>query len=149
MRIYAELRGRAARQVLADLLVVVWVVLVVGIARAAWVLVTRLEGSAQRFSGAGETISGTFMDAARSAAKVPIVGHDLAGAFGPGARDAVRHARERAQQVGAKSSARRTGHPPSRAGSVGYRGDPLPPGIGRYGLGKRPMVGRNRPTWWA
>ncbi|MGH3827291.1 MAG: hypothetical protein ACRDQX_08980 [Pseudonocardiaceae bacterium] len=75
-----------ARQVLADVLAVVWVVLVVGIARAAWVLVIRLEGSTQWFSGAGEAIRGTFLGAARSAAKVPVVGDGLAGAFGPGAR---------------------------------------------------------------
>jgi len=86
MRIYAELRGRAARQALADVLVIVWIVLVIGIARAAWVLVTQLEGSAQRLTSAGEAIRGTFMDAARSAAKVPVVGDGLAGALGPGAR---------------------------------------------------------------
>jgi hypothetical protein len=86
MRIYAELRSRAVWQVLADVLVVVWVVLVVGIARTAWLLMARLEGSAQRFSGAGEAIRGTFVDAARSAARVPLAGDGLAGAFGPGAR---------------------------------------------------------------
>ncbi len=86
MRIYAELRGRAARQVLADVLVIAWVVLIVGIARAAWLLVVRLEGFAQRLSGVGEAIHGTFVDAARSAAKLPVVGGGLARAFGPGAR---------------------------------------------------------------
>lgn len=86
MRIYAELRGRAVRQVLADVLVVVWVVLVVGFARAAWVLTARLDSSAQRLSGAGETIRSTFIDATRSAARVPLVGDALARAFGPGAR---------------------------------------------------------------
>ncbi|HEY6423288.1 MAG TPA: hypothetical protein VIY28_08615 [Pseudonocardiaceae bacterium] len=84
MRIYAERRGRATRQVVADMLVVAWVVLVVVMARAAWVLVGRLGSSAQRFTGAGEAIRGTFEDAARSAAKVPVVGDRLAGAFGPG-----------------------------------------------------------------
>jgi hypothetical protein len=86
MRIYAELRGRAARQVLADVLVIVWIVLVVGIARVAWVQVIQLEGSAQQLSGAGKAIRSTFMDAARSAARVPVVGDGLASAFGPGAR---------------------------------------------------------------
>jgi hypothetical protein len=86
MRIYAELPGRAVRQLLGDVLMVVWVVVVVGIARAAGVLVARLEGSAQRLSGAGEAIRGTFVDAARSAAKVPVVGDGLAAAFGPGVR---------------------------------------------------------------
>lgn len=74
------------RQALADVVAIVWVVLVVGIARAAWLLVARLEGSAQQLSGAGETIRSTFLAAARSAAKVPVLGDGLAGAFGPGAR---------------------------------------------------------------
>lgn len=80
------LRGRAARQVLADVMVIAWVVLVVGIARAAWLLGTRLEGSAQRLSSAGEAIRSTFMNAARNAAKLPVVGDGLAGAFSPGVR---------------------------------------------------------------
>jgi len=42
MRIYAEQRGRAARQLLADVLMLIWVVLVVEIARAAFRLIARL-----------------------------------------------------------------------------------------------------------
>jgi hypothetical protein len=85
MRIYAEQRGRAARQVLADVLVVMWVVLVVEVARAAFTLVARLQGPGHGISGAGEAIRGAFMDAARSAAKVPGVGGGLTSAFGTGA----------------------------------------------------------------
>jgi hypothetical protein len=42
--------------------------------------------SAQRLSGAGEAIHGTFVGAARSAAKLPVVGDGLARAFGSGVR---------------------------------------------------------------
>ncbi len=85
MRIYAERTGRAARQVLADVLMVGWVVLVVEIARTAWALVARLQGLGQSMRGAGEAIRGAFEDAAQSAATVPLAGDGLARAFGTGA----------------------------------------------------------------
>jgi hypothetical protein len=85
MRIYAEQRGRAARQVLADVLVLMWVVLVVEIARAAFTLIARLQGPGRGLSGAGEAIHGAFLEAARSAAKAPLIGGGLANAFGAGA----------------------------------------------------------------
>jgi hypothetical protein len=47
MRIYAEQRGRAARQLLADVLVLIWVMLVVEIARVAFRLIARLQGPGQ------------------------------------------------------------------------------------------------------
>jgi hypothetical protein len=86
MRIYAEQRGRAARQVLADVLVVIWVVLVVEIARAAFRLIARLQGPGHGLQGAGAVIHEAFLRAARSATKAPIIGDDLAKAFGTGAR---------------------------------------------------------------
>ncbi len=86
MRIYAEQRGRAARQVLADVLVVIWVVLVVEIARAAFTLIVRLQGPGRGLQGAGAVIHDAFLHAARSALKAPIIGDDLAKAFGTGAR---------------------------------------------------------------
>ncbi|MBV9060493.1 MAG: hypothetical protein JOZ09_15255 [Pseudonocardiales bacterium] len=86
MRIYAEQRGRAARQVLADLLVVIWVVLVVEVARAAFTLIVRLQGPGEGLKGAGAVIHDAFQNAARSAVKAPIIGDGLARAFNSGAR---------------------------------------------------------------
>jgi hypothetical protein len=86
MRIYAEQRGRAARQVLADVLVLLWVVLIVEIARAAFSLIARLQTPGQGLSGAGKAIHDAFVDAVRSAAKAPGIGGGLASAFTTGAR---------------------------------------------------------------
>lgn len=84
MRFYAESPARAARQLLADLLVVTWVVLCVGVARAARELVLQLQEPARTLTGAGEGIRGVFDDAARTAGGVPFVGEDLARALGSG-----------------------------------------------------------------
>lgn len=86
MRIYAEQHGRAARQLLADVLVLTWVVWVVEIARAAFTLIARLQAPGQGLRGAGKTIHDAFLDAVRSAAKAPVIGDGLASAFGTGAR---------------------------------------------------------------
>jgi hypothetical protein len=86
MRIYAEQRGRAARQVVADVLMVIWVVLVVEIARAAFTLIARLQGPGHGLKSAGAVIHDAFQDAARSAVKAPIIGDDLARALNTGAR---------------------------------------------------------------
>jgi hypothetical protein len=84
MRFYAERPGRAALQLLADLLAVGWVTLSVLVARAAHDLVLRLQEPARALAGAGESISGAFGDAARTAQDVPFVGGDLARALSPG-----------------------------------------------------------------
>lgn len=86
MRIYAEQRGRAARQLLADVLVLTWIVLIVEIARAAFTLIARLQAPGQGLSGVGKAIHDAFVDAARSAAKEPVIGRGLASAFDTGAR---------------------------------------------------------------
>jgi hypothetical protein len=84
MRIYAERPGRALLQLLADLAVLAWVLLVVHLARAAHAAVLALQSPAQRLTGAGESIRGAFDDAARTASGVPFVGDDLARALGTG-----------------------------------------------------------------
>ena len=84
MRIYAERPGRAGLQVLADVAVLVWVVVVVQLARDVYDGLLALQSPAQRLTGAGESISGAFDDAARTASGVPFVGDDLARALGTG-----------------------------------------------------------------
>lgn len=84
MRFYAERPLRLVRQVVADLLVVAWVVLCVTIARAAHDLVAELQKPAQSLVGAGDSIRGAFDDAARTASGVPFVGEALARALGAG-----------------------------------------------------------------
>jgi hypothetical protein len=84
MRIYAQRPGRVVLQVLADVAMLVWVVLVVELARGVRAAVLTLQTPAQRLTGAGDSISGAFADAAHTASGVPFVGDDLARALGPG-----------------------------------------------------------------
>lgn len=84
MRPYAERPARALGQVLADLLVIGWVVLVVVVARTAKALVDGLQGPAQTLADAGDSIRGAFAAAADTAGRVPFVGEDLARALGTG-----------------------------------------------------------------
>lgn len=84
MRPYAERPVRAAGQVLADVLVVAWVVLVVQVALAARDLVNALQGPGRTLSDAGASIRDAFGGAANTAGGVPFVGDDLARALGSG-----------------------------------------------------------------
>lgn len=84
MRIYAERPTRAARQLLADLLVVAWVVLCVLVANIAEDMVGQLQRPALALGNAGTAIRNAFENAATTAAGVPFVGEDLARALGAG-----------------------------------------------------------------
>jgi hypothetical protein len=84
MWIYAERPGRALLQVLADVAALAWVVFVVQFAQVARDAVLQLQNPARRLTGAGESIRGTFDNAAATASGVPFVGDDLARALGSG-----------------------------------------------------------------
>ena len=84
MRIYAERPGRAVLQVLADVAVLAWALLVVHLARAVHAAILMLQTPANRLTGAGDSIRGAFDGAARTAAGVPFVGDDLARALSTG-----------------------------------------------------------------
>jgi hypothetical protein len=101
MRIYAERPGRIALQVLADLLVIGWVVLVVDIALAAQDVILRLQGPAGALVDAGNAIRATFDGAARTAAELPLIGDALATALSGGTAAGERLAVAGQQQVDA------------------------------------------------
>lgn len=84
MRPYAERPARAALQVLADVAAIAWTVLVVQAALGAKALVETLAGPAGELAGAGDSVRGTFEEAARVAAGVPFVGEELSRALAPG-----------------------------------------------------------------
>jgi len=84
MQFYAERPLRVARQMFADVLVVVWTAFVVVVARAAYDLVQALQRPARTLVDAGDAIRGTFDGAARTAAGVPLIGDDLARTLGRG-----------------------------------------------------------------
>lgn len=82
--LYAERPGRRMLQVLTDLAVVVWVVLVVTAALALHGAVLALQAPGRGLTDAGERVRGVFDGAAQAAGGVPFVGDRLAGAFGRG-----------------------------------------------------------------
>lgn len=84
MRFYAERPARAARQLLADLLVLAWVGLMLIAARTARDFVERLEQPGRNLAAAGESVRSTFEGAARTAAGIPLVGPDMARSLNVG-----------------------------------------------------------------
>ncbi|GAA3247285.1 hypothetical protein GCM10017691_56350 [Pseudonocardia petroleophila] len=84
MRPYAEHPVRMALQILADVLTVLWVVVVVNVALATKALVNGLQGPAMTLADAGDAVRGAFTDAANAARGLPFVGEDLARSLGTG-----------------------------------------------------------------
>jgi hypothetical protein len=84
MRFYAERPARFLLQLLADVLVVLWVWLCVVVAKAARAVVLELQAPANTLTGAGDGIRGAFDNAARTAGEIPFVGEDMAKALGAG-----------------------------------------------------------------
>lgn len=82
--LYAERPGRRMLQVLSDLAVAVWAVLVVTAAVSLHDLVLTLQAPGRGLTDAGERVRGVFTGAAEAADGVPFVGDRLAGAFTPG-----------------------------------------------------------------
>ena len=84
MKLYAERPARLARQLLADLLALGWLAGVGRVAEGARELMLKLRAPATGLSQAGAGISDAFASAARTAAKVPFVGDQLAAALDTG-----------------------------------------------------------------
>ncbi len=84
MRWYAERPGRLLRQLVADLLVLVWVVVAALVGSAVYEVVLALQGPARTLADAGGRIESTFTGASQSASGIPFVGEDLARALTPG-----------------------------------------------------------------
>ncbi|NMO89039.1 hypothetical protein [Actinomycetospora sp. TBRC 11914] len=83
--LYAERPRRRMLQVLTDLAVAVWVVLVVTAAIALHDTVLALQAPGRGLTDAGDRVRGVFDGAAQAAGGVPFVGDRLSGAFSPGA----------------------------------------------------------------
>lgn len=84
MRFYAELPGRCARQLLADGLAAGWLAGFGWLAYQARELVLRLRAPASGLVDAGGTVGDAFAGAARTAARMPLVGEQLAEALRAG-----------------------------------------------------------------
>jgi hypothetical protein len=84
VKLYAERPARLARQLLADVLALGWLAGVGRVAEGARELMLTLRAPATGLSRAGAGISDAFASAARTAAKVPFVGDQLAAALDTG-----------------------------------------------------------------
>jgi hypothetical protein len=84
MKLYAELPGRAARQLLADLLAVGWLAGFGALAEQARQLLLALRAPASGLADAGTRIGDVFASAARTAGRTPLVGDQLAAALDGG-----------------------------------------------------------------
>ena len=84
MRPYAERPARMARQLLADVLALGWLAGFGFAAEQGRALMLRLQAPATGLTNAGTGISDAFAGAARTAAKVPFVGAQLAAALDTG-----------------------------------------------------------------
>lgn len=81
MRLYADLPARRTRQVVADLLVLLWVVGAVLAGRAVHATVLRLQGPADRLTTAGSTFGSSMQGAAEQLGRLPGVGDALRQPF--------------------------------------------------------------------
>jgi hypothetical protein len=81
MRWYADAPGRRSRQVLADVLVLAWVVLWVLVGRWVFGLVLTLAAPAEPLRQAGTTLRDRMLDAAARVTQIPLVGEELDAPF--------------------------------------------------------------------
>jgi hypothetical protein len=84
--LYAERPRRRTRQMLADVLVAAWVVVIAWWAVTLHDIVLGLQAPGRGLADAGGRVSGAFTDAAGAADGVPLVGERLARALGGGTR---------------------------------------------------------------
>jgi len=84
MKLYAERPARASRQLLADLLAVGWLGGIAWLAERSRQLMLQLQTPATGLTNAGAEIADAFASAARTAARVPFVGNQLAAALDTG-----------------------------------------------------------------
>lgn len=83
MRWYAEHPERLARQVVADVVALLWTVLAVAAGVAAHDGLTTLRGPGESLVAAGGRVSDTFTGISGTVSSIPFVGADLARALDP------------------------------------------------------------------
>ncbi|MEH0845896.1 hypothetical protein V6U81_26290 [Micromonospora sp. CPCC 205711] len=81
MKIYADRFPVALRQLLTDLLVVVWVYAAIRFARWLYDLVEKLAVPGRKLEGAGTGLADNLADAGGKVGRVPLVGDELTGPF--------------------------------------------------------------------
>jgi hypothetical protein len=110
MKLYAELPVYRARQVLGDVLVVVWIVAWVWIGMVTFELIENLAEPGRLLESAGSTIEGSASSVSERMAEVPVVGRFLQvplTSLGQGGQSLIEAGR--AQQESVKNLARWAG----------------------------------------
>lgn len=100
MILYAQTPWRRSRQVVADLVVVAWVVLWVQVGRGVHATVGRLASPGRTLEDAGTSLSDSLGRAGDTVARVPLVGDDARGPFtaAGGAADSIARAGVQVQE---------------------------------------------------
>lgn len=80
--LYAELPGRRARQVVADVLAIVWITAWAYAGRLVYTTAVALRGPADQLRDAGSGLTSAMGDAQRQVANLPIIGDRLQPPFG-------------------------------------------------------------------
>lgn len=88
MKLYADAPGRQARQVLGDLLLVLWVALWVKLALVVRDATLALAAPGEQIESAGTGLAGKLRDAGSTVGGLPLVGDEVRGPF-DGAGDAA------------------------------------------------------------
>ena len=102
MKLYAEKPGTALRQLIVDLLVVVWVYLWARAAMGLYDTIEKLAVPGQKLAAAGDGMAKQLHDAGGKVRRVPIAGDDLAGPFtsaGDAATDVANAGRQQQEIV--------------------------------------------------
>ena len=81
MKIYAELAGLRARQMLSDALLILWVVVWVRVGMRVHDLVDRLAGPGERIESAGRSFRGSVERLGERADDLPVIGDRLQRSF--------------------------------------------------------------------
>jgi hypothetical protein len=81
VKLYAEKPGTALRQLITDILVVLWVYLWVRLSKGVYDSIEKLAVPGEKLEGAGDSLAQQLRDAGGKVKRVPIAGDDLAGPF--------------------------------------------------------------------
>lgn len=81
MKLYAEKPGTALRQLITDILVVLWVYIWVRVSKGVYDTIEKLALPGEKLEGAGNSLAQELREAGGKVKRVPIAGDDLAGPF--------------------------------------------------------------------
>lgn len=101
VKLYAEKPGTALRQLITDIMVVLWVYLWVRVSKGVYDTLEKLAVPGEKLEGAGTSLAQQLREAGGKVKRVPIAGDDLAGPFNRAgdAADGVAEAGRQQQEV--------------------------------------------------